>query len=158
MKNELEKLIREKCDELKIDGSKNGLRLEWVDENNYSFYFKGIKYTPDEFNDGKGFLDSILLGKELSNDKRMEKLIKKQAKDALKKEEYDAQNGKGSKQNDEGKKDENDDEEKGNEKKDEGKKDEKDIEEPVVEVEKLEEEQPVEEPVRKGRGRPPKNS
>ena len=104
MKNQLEKIIQDKKDLLKLDSSKNGLRLDWVNENNYSVYFKGVKYTPDNFSD-LTFIDSVLEGKELSNDKRIEKLFKKQAKDALKKEEYDAQNGKGSKQNDEGKKD-----------------------------------------------------
>ena len=170
MKNQLEKIIQDKKDLLKLDSSKNGLRLDWVNENNYSVYFKGVKYTPDNFSD-LTFIDSVLEGKELSNDKRIEKLFKKQAKDALKKEEkYDGQ------KNDEGKKNEKDDEGKGNEKKDEEKKDVEEeiivdeptiveglpeepvVEEPVVEVEKLEEEQPAEEPVRRGRGRPPKNN
>lgn len=78
MKQQIENLLKENREKLKLGGSKMGLRLSWVNRENYSVYYKGMKYTPDKPEEYETFIKNILRGKEPINEERIRKMFKKQ--------------------------------------------------------------------------------
>ena len=80
MKDNIEFLINKKRELLELDGTNNGLRLHWVDENNYSIFYKGNRYVTDDFSKFEDFLEKVLNETEKNVEEKAKDRIVKQLK------------------------------------------------------------------------------
>lgn len=87
MKEALEQLISENRDRLGLTASRKGLCLNWVTPENYSVFFNGAQYTPDEPSDFSNFLNNVLSGQEKTTEDKARERIEKEENKRRKAEE-----------------------------------------------------------------------